>query len=263
MLVAEIQRAESGRYAACLVLLPGLWAGPAAWRGPAGYLAHRGWESHLLDLRGIPGGHDSRAAAVAEYVATLGVPPVLVAHGGGAATALATARRASMQGVVLVAPLVPGSRGARELTLGVRSALPLLLGRRVAPPRGYQEDLLLGPVPEPARHPIRAGLGPESAAVVWETARGTRAALDRTVATVIISGGRDLLLPAEEAVALAATLAADHVVLPDAGAWPIAGPGWQGVVGAVHRWIVRRLGAPLLDLYPEAMAAREEEEEEP
>ena len=32
-------------------------------------------------------------------------------------------------------------------------------------------------------------------------------------------------------------------------------------VAAVHRWIVQRLGAPLLELYPEAMAAREEEEE--
>jgi hypothetical protein len=29
----------------------------------------------------------------------------------------------------------------------------------------------------------------------------------------------------------------------------------------VHRWIVQRLGASLLELYPEAMAARESDEE--
>jgi pimeloyl-ACP methyl ester carboxylesterase len=261
MLVAEIQRAEGGRYAACLVLLPGLWAGPAAWRASAGYLSHRGWESHLLDLRAVVGGHGSRAAEVCEYVASLGVPPVLVAHGGSAATALATAQRCPTQGVVLVAPLVPGSRGARELTLGVWSALPLLLGRPVAPPRGHQEGLLLGRLPQPARDQIRAGLGPEAATTVWETARGVRVEPAVSVPTAVVSGGRDPLLPAEEAAAFAAAVRGDHLVLPDAGPWPIGGPGWQEVVGTMHRWIVRRLGAPLLELYPEAMAAREEEDE--
>ncbi|MGH7342801.1 MAG: hypothetical protein ACREKH_20140, partial [Candidatus Rokuibacteriota bacterium] len=127
-----------------------------------------------------------------------------------------------------------------------------------------QEDLLLGAVPEPVRVGVRAGLGPEVAAAVWETARGVPDGLVSTVPTMVVSGGRDALLPPPEAAALAATLGADHVVLPEAGAWPIAGPGWHDVVGTVHRWIVRRLGAPLLELYPEAMAAREEEEgEEP
>ena len=261
MLAAEIQRAEGGRYAACLVLLPGLWAGPAAWRACAGYLAHRGWESHLLDLRPMLGGCEARAAAVAEYTAALGLPTVLVAHGGGAATARAAARLGAARGLVLVSPLLPGSRGARELTLGVRSALPLLLGRPVPPPRGYQEELLLGALPESVRERVRAGLGPESAATIWEAARGVREGPGGTLPAVIVSGGRDPLVPAAEAAALAAALDAEHVVLPDAGPWPMAGPGWQAVVGTVHRWIVQRLGEPLLELYPEAMAAREEEEE--
>jgi len=262
MLAAEIQRAEGGRYAASLVLLPGLWAGPAAWRVCAGFLAHRGWESHLLDLRSVAGDHEARAVAVAEYAATLGVPTVLVAHGGGAATARAAAGLGAARGLVLVSPLLPGSRGARELTLGVRSALPLLLGRPIPPPRGYQEELLLGALPESVRQGIRAGLGPEAAAAVWEAARGAREGAIGAVPAVVVSGGRDPLLPAPAAAALAATLHADHVVLPDAGPWPIGGPGWQALVGSVHRWIVRRLGESLLELYPEAMGAREEEEEE-
>ena len=263
MVLAEIQRAEGGRYAACLVLVPGLWAGPGAWRGCAGYLAHRGWESHLLDVRSLPGAREARAAAVADYVAELGLPTVLVAHGGGAATALAAARPPSTQGVVLVSPLVPGSRGARELTLGLRSAVPLLLGRPVSPPSGYQEELLLGTLPESVRRQVRATLGAEPAAAVWEAARGVPGDLAAAVPTLVVSGGRDPLLPATEAAALAGRLGAEHVVMPDAGAWPLGGPAWQDVVGAVHRWIVQRLGAPLLELYPEAMAAREEDEDEP
>jgi pimeloyl-ACP methyl ester carboxylesterase len=200
---------------------------------------------------------------VADYVAELGVPTVLVAHGGGAATALAAARPPSAQGVVLVSPLVPGSRGARELTLGLRSAVPLLLGRPVSPPGGYQEELLLGTLPESVRRQVRATLGAEPAAAVWEAARGMPGGLAAAVPTLVVSGGRDPLLPVTEAAALAGRLEAEHVVLQDAGAWPLSGPAWQAVVGAVHRWIVQRLGAPLLELYPEAMAAREEEEGEP
>ena len=263
MVLAEIQRAEGGRYAACLVLLPGLWAGPTAWRGCAGYLAHRGWECRLLDLRSVPGEHEARVAAVADYVAEIGVPTVLVAHGASAATALAAARPPATQGVVLVSPLLPGSRGARELTLGLRSAVPLLFGRPVSPPSGYQEELLLGALPESVRREVRAGLGAEPAAAVWAAARGMPDGLTAAVSTLVVSGGRDPLLPTPEAATLAARLTAEHVVLPAAGAWPLSGPGWQEVVGTMHRWIVRRLGAPLLELYPEAMAAREEEEEEP
>jgi pimeloyl-ACP methyl ester carboxylesterase len=261
MLAAEIQRAEGGRYAASLVLLPGLWAGPAAWRPCAGFLAHRGWESHLLELRTVAEGHAGRAAAAAEYAATLGVPAVLIAHGAAAGTAIAAARRGGAQGLVLVCPLIPGSRGARELTLGLRTALPLLLGRPIPPPQGYQEDLLLGALPDPVRESVRNGLAPEPAAVVWEVARGVDDQAVGGVPTLVVSGGRDPLLPVPQAEALAAALGAELSVLPDAGAWPINGPGWQAVVGTVHRWIVQRLGAPLLELYPEAMAAREEEEE--
>ena len=261
MLAAEIQRAEGGRYAASLVLVPGLWAGPAAWRPCAGFLAHRGWESHLLDLRTVPEGQARRAATVAEYASALGVPSVLIAHGAGAGTAIAAARRGCAQGLVLVSPLIPGSRGARELTLGLRSALPLLLGRPIPPPQGYQDDLLLGALPEPVRTGIRKGLAPEPASIVWEVARGGTEEPGGPIPTLVASGGRDPLLRVSEAEALSAALGAELAVLPDAGAWPINGPGWQALVGRVHRWIVRRLGEPLLELYPEAMAAREEEEE--
>src|SRR5262249_2497574 len=149
------------------------------------------------------GGHAERAEAVARYVAEVGAPAVLIAHGAGAATALAAAERVAVPGVVVVAPLVPGSRGARTLTLGLRSALPLLLGRPVPPPSGHREDLLLGELPEPMRRRVRAGLGPESAAAVWEAARGVPAGLASGVPVLVVSGSRDPLLPADDAATLA------------------------------------------------------------
>ena len=51
MLSADIVRAESARYTTSLLCIPGLWSAPLVWRDFAGYLAHRGWESHLLDVR--------------------------------------------------------------------------------------------------------------------------------------------------------------------------------------------------------------------
>ncbi|HJQ82732.1 MAG TPA: hypothetical protein VKA21_01555, partial [Candidatus Binatia bacterium] len=64
MLTAETAHAEGPRYAAALVCIPGFWAGPVVWRGFASYLGHRGWESHLLDVRGVAGGTGARAGAV-------------------------------------------------------------------------------------------------------------------------------------------------------------------------------------------------------
>src|SRR5439155_2971703 len=64
MLSAETPPTEGARYAAGLVCIPGLWAGSGVWRGFASHLGHRGWECHLLDVRGVAGGLAARAAAV-------------------------------------------------------------------------------------------------------------------------------------------------------------------------------------------------------
>ena len=53
MLTAESVHAESARYSAAVLCLPGLWSPPAVWRPFAGYLGHRGWESQLLDRKSV------------------------------------------------------------------------------------------------------------------------------------------------------------------------------------------------------------------
>src|SRR5439155_769830 len=76
-----------------------------------------------------------------------------------------------------------------------------------------------------------------------------------------VAGDRDPFLPAPAAAALARTIGAQHEALDGAGHWLLAGPAWQRCVGLVHRWLVQRLGEPLLERYAEATAERDEDAE--
>jgi pimeloyl-ACP methyl ester carboxylesterase len=261
MLTAETLPAEGARYAASIVCVPGLWAQAAVWRGFASYLAHRGWECHLLEVRDVGGGVEARATAVAEYTAELSLPAILIGHDGGAPIALAAARRRPPRALVLLAPLVPESRGARLLTRAPRSLLALISGRPVPPPAGPTAKPWLD-LPEPAAAGVRAFLAPDDAASVREVAWGR---LRLTPASgppaLLVAGANDRLLPPAAAEPLARTLGAELRMVAGAGHWLLAGPGWQDTVALVHRWLVQRLGAPLLELYEEAMAEREADDE--
>jgi pimeloyl-ACP methyl ester carboxylesterase len=261
MLVAESLHAEGPRYAATLVCIPGLWAGPPAWRGFASFLGHRGWECHLVDLRAIGGGIGARAEAVAEFAAELSGPAIFLGHDGGALVALAAAARRRAAGVVLVAPLVPGSRAARALVRSPRRLLALVRGGPVAPPEGAAAEPWID-LPDPFRSAAGAALAADDAASVRDVVWGRIPVLPAAgVPAVVVAGDRDRLLSADAAAAFARAAGADLLPLDGAGHWPLAGPRWQAAVGTVHRWLVQRLGAPLLELYEEAMADRDAEDD--
>jgi pimeloyl-ACP methyl ester carboxylesterase len=262
MLSAEVVHAEGARYAAPLILVPALWAGPAAWRGCAGFLAHRGWECHLVDVRGAgQGGLVARGAAIAEYAAALATPPVLVGHDAGGLAALLAAVRHPMAAVVLVAPIVPGSGAARSLVRSPRALLALLRGRPVAPPAGRAAVLFLGDrgVVPPQLVDV---LAPEPAEVVRDVAWG-RAPIAGVpgLPVLVATGDSDPLASPDVLAAFARAIGAECERLPGAAHWPLFGRAWQPTIDVVHRWIVRRLGAPLLELYEEAMAEREDDGE--
>jgi len=261
MLTAETVHPEGARYAASIVCLPGLWAAPAVWRGFASYLAHRGWECHLLDVREVRGGIEARGEAVDEYVGALPGPAVFLAHDGGALVALAAAGRRRPAALALLAPVAPRSRGARRLVAAPRSLLGLVLGGPVPPPAGRTAAPWLD-LPEPIAAGLRASLAPDDAAsvrdVVWGRFRPRPAG---GVPALLVTGDRDALLPSGEAEALARAWGAELRVLGGAGHWPLAGPHWQAAVALVHRWIVQTLGEPLLELYAEAQAERDAEDE--
>jgi pimeloyl-ACP methyl ester carboxylesterase len=239
MLPADTVHPESDRYRAVLVLVPGLWTTPEMWRPLAGYLGHRGWESHLVDPRGR-GGIAARGAAVAAYAAGLAVAPVLIGHDAGALVALDAAARVRAAAVVLLAPLVPRRVGGRALGLPLTGVLAVLTGRSVAGPCG-------GP--------------PDDAALVRDVLWG-RLPSRAEVPTLVVVAEKDPLLPAAAARTLVDALAADEQRFAGPARSPLAGPTWRASVDLVHRWLVRRLGESLLELYPEAMAERDAKDED-
>ena len=262
MLTAEIVHAEGARYTASIVCVPGLWSGAGVWHGFAGHLGHRGWECHLLDVSAVAGGVAARANAVADYAAALPTPSVLVGHDAGGLIALIAAHRTAPAAVVLAAPLVPGSREARRLVLGARALLALIVGGDVPPPTGRARAAWLD-LPDPVPAELLRALAPDDAGVVRDVVWGrVRPAPAGPLPVLLLAGARDVLLPPAQARILAGTVAAELQVLDGAGHWPFAGPSWQNAVVLVHRWLVQRLGEPLLELYAETMAEREAEDEE-
>ena len=256
-------RPESARYAASLVCLPGLWTPPVLWQGLTTYLAHRGWEGAVLDLRRVRGGIAARAAEVAQYVTRLPGAPILIGHDAGALVALAVAARTRPAALVLLAPLVPGATAVRALGLRFGTLPALLLRLPVPAPRGAAAAPLVAGLPSPVRTSVLGALAPEAADVILDVAR---ARVDPApvggVPALLVGGGSDPLLSPQEGAGFARTIGAEHQVVPEGTHWLLAGPGWEETVAVVHRWLVQRLGEPLLEFYPEALAAREAEDGE-
>jgi len=140
--------------------------------------------------------------------------------------------------------------------------VPLLVGRAVPPPTAAAAVPLCGELPPPLRSALLAALVPESPRLVRDVVRGRTAPSPVSgVPTLLVTGDCDPLLPPPAAAALARALGAQHEALDAAGHWLLAGPAWQRGVGLVHRWLVQRLGEPLLERYAEAMAERDEDGE--
>ena len=252
---------ESGRYAARALFVGGLWAPPSTWRAFASFLAHRGWEGHLLDVHGLGGGLAARAAAVAEYASRQPAPPVLIGHDAGGLVAFAAAHQARLAGVVALAPL-PSGAAVRATLLGWRALAALLLGRSIPPPK--PADRYLADLPAPSRAATAAGLRSETREALLDVLRDrVRPRPLPGVPALVLAGDRDPLLAGDAAERFGASAGAEVTVLPGAGHWPHVEPVWRQGAGQVHRWLVQRLGEPLLDLYAEAMAERDADEDEP
>ena len=245
---------EGPRYGASIVYLSGLWVGPQVWLHTATYLAHRGWAGALVDTRAVRGGIAGRAQAVAEHLRTLVAPPIVVGHDAGALVALAAAARAPVRALVLVSPLLPGTPTTHALTWSRGLVWSLLRRRAVGPPVGRLGEAFLGEVPAG----IRATVTAEDPRLLADLAR--RRTIVRPSAmppTLVLRGARDPLLSRADAADLARQLAADHDELPG-GHWLTTAPAARECVHRAHRWLVQRLGEPLLELYAEAMAERED-----
>ena len=248
---------EGPRYGAALVFLPGLWAGADVWRRAASYFAHRGWEGTLVELRDVAGGVDARVRAVVDVVRRLPAAPVLVVHDAGALVALAVARECPVRALVLVAPLLPGTPATRGFVWSWRLVWALLTRRRVEPPRSpvgravFQELSVA----------MRDALGAEDARTLAAMLRRTTIAPPdgRACPILVVRGTRDALLSHAAAHDFAASLSGTLEEIDGGGHWLMLDAQWTRCVERMHRWLVQRLGEPLLELHAEAMAERDEE----
>lgn len=245
--------AESARYTPSVLYLPGLWGRAPLWGHVPAALAHRGWEGALVEFDDRePGGIALRADALAIHVRTLPHPPVLVAHDAGAVVALAASGRTPVAALVLLAPLAPGW-SLRLLVRRLDALAALVRGRPVPPPAPSLVARVLGLPPGG----FGAGRGPEPAATVLDVLRGRVSAPPPPGTPVLlVSGTTDPHLRPAAAAAMAALLGAETQVIDGAGHWLPLEPSWQATAAAIHRWLVQRLGADVLELHAEAMAER-------
>jgi pimeloyl-ACP methyl ester carboxylesterase len=257
MITATAVHPEGPRYAAPLVYLPGLWVGPGVWRRAAGHLGHRGWEGTILDLRGVAGGIQQRAAAVAEHLRSRAAPPVFLGYDVGAVIALAAAAVMDVRALVLVSPLRPGAPTTHALTWSRGLVWSLFRRGSLPVPGGAIGEAFLARLPPDLRDSLRG----EDARLLGGLAR--RSPLRRPASlppTLVVHAADDPLVPVDEARRLAAGLGAEVLEAPGRGHWPLTAGAWQQCVDRVHRWLVQRLGEELLELYGEAMADRDEDE---
>jgi non-heme chloroperoxidase len=247
---------EGPRYGASIAYLSGLWTGPQVWRAAAQYLAHRGWAGLLVDAGSVAGGLAARATAVTEYLRKLPAMPVLVGHDAGALVALAVAARTEVPAVVLVSPLRPGAPGTHALAWSRGLPWALVTRRSVPPPRGAPGRVFL------ADRPSDVGDSPEDPRLLSELARRTPIARPAHMPpALVLHGARDPFLSSDEAHGLATDLGAELIDLDGQGHWLPAAAAWQRAGDRVHRWLVQRLGETILELYSEAMADRDAEDD--
>jgi len=234
---------EGPRYRAALLFLPGLWSGPGIWKAAASFLAHRGWEGYLL----APG----PVGAVVAFAAALERSVVFVGHDGGGVVALQAAARVQAAAVVWAAPLVPGGRAVRSAVSPWRVLSALVLGSEVPRPDAWMRH-----VP-----PSGWAVDEEPARPVVDVVRGRVPVTPAGVPTALVFGDDDALCGDEDRTWLMRRLGADAIAAPGPGRAPFAGPQWRNATGLLHRWLVQRLGENLLELYEEAMADRDQDEE--
>ncbi len=208
-----------------LLFLHGELTGSWLWERYLGYFAGRGWEGHALNLRNhywsqtadpATLSFDTYTEDVVAAIERLGPSTVLVGHGMGGLLALKAAERMAISGIVLISSELP-----RDLRPGGRShelrEIPEVYGRAMIgwetlPERLLRDDRdltlsdvlhiqhMLGQKPHEsgaARRQVIAGVPVDR--------RGVEA-----VPRLVVGGGLDRAVPAEESERLAEWLDAEY-----------------------------------------------------
>ena len=239
----EPVEAENERYAASLLFVHGLWAGPQVWRGFAQGFAHRGWRCLLFDGRSRSSeaiGFEGWRQSVASAAAGLEGPVVVVGHDAGGLIALSLAERGEVAAAVSVAPLLGGVAPLLSLATRLRGRMGL----------GWAD-------PPDGDHPYRQTASPEARALVDallapEPAGRPASLRGRVLApgapvvpTLLVAQEADTVVPSALIEITGAGIAAESMSLPG-GHWAMLEGRPDPWLMPVHRWLIRRLGPSLL-----------------
>ena len=164
--------------------------------------------------------------------------------------ALALADHPQLKAVVALAPLVPGFNS--PMLRRASRFFGLWRPPRLDPPRGRDCFDLFADADAFHRDILIRGLIPASAALARDIAAGRPlVAAAARGPSLIIGGEADPFAPIELVHALADTIGARFIAMPNRGHWLIGGRVLERAVAEVQRFLVLSLGRDLLLLYPE------------
>jgi pimeloyl-ACP methyl ester carboxylesterase len=258
--VAESIAAESAKFTASMLLIPGFWCAASVWRRFMGYLAHRGWACHALSLRGpAEAGRGGAIGAVqfADYaddvrkvIDSCEAPPVVVGHDLGGLLALACG--SSARAVVALAPVVPRAIAAtaHPALTGMGARVAMLRSGPLVAPRGRVAAAYFG-------GGAPGGIRSDSGRVARELASSAfRLPPTCALPALVLAGERDAFCPPDAVEHLARHYGATFRSVEGASHAMPWEPGWERRVSEIHRWLIQTLGEPLL-------LPRDEEDEVP
>lgn len=231
-----------------LLFVHGGFHGAWCWARFMTFFADRGMPSAALDLRGHGGlpqdadfalqGFDAMAEDVAEALALLARPAILVGHSLGALLALKAAEgNAQIAGLALLAPAVPAGVASGPQLPRFPDGTPT---PRPAAPRA-RKWFLSGLGADVGIAPYLGRLCAESPAFL-NACLHDRIAVDPSLISVpvcVLSGARDdtALHRGDQDAAVAAYLGAVRTVIPRAGHCLMLDDAWRDAAQALAAWV--------------------------
>jgi pimeloyl-ACP methyl ester carboxylesterase len=237
-----------------LLFVHGAWQAGWCWQDHfTAWFAERGWTGHTFDLRhhGGRGGPKSlRRSVIKDYVADLAEavaavpePPVLVAHSMGGLIVQRYLENAELPGCVLLAPVPIGGVWRTTARTLVRHPLKFLQANLVLDLKPLVDsprmagDLLFDPdIPddELARHVARLQSESYLAYLDMMLVTRSRPPLVHTPVAFVI-GDRDRIFEVDEIRRSARAYGVEPTVIPGAGHQLMMGPRWEETARAVER----------------------------